>query len=80
MIQKYNITLWMLDREAFDPSYLTEDSRSWLRSFQPAFTNALATLEQGTTPALKKVVPKCTVFKNAGVVILDGDCVVHSSL
>jgi hypothetical protein len=76
LIQKYGITFWLLDRVAFTPDYLS--GKSWLRSFQPAFTEALTSLEQGTVPALVMLTKRCSVFETKSMVVLEADCITHA--
>jgi hypothetical protein len=76
LIQKYGITFWLLDRVAFTPDYLS--GKSWLRSFQPAFTEALTSLEQGRVPALVMLTKRCSVFETKSMVVLEADCITHA--
>jgi hypothetical protein len=73
LIQKYGITFWLLERVAFTPDYLS--GKSWLRSFQPAFTEALTSLEQGRVPALAMLTKRCSVFETEGMIVLEADCI-----
>jgi hypothetical protein len=74
-IQNYGVDFWVLHRNAFKPEYLTADSKSWLRSFQPAFTEALIAVEQGNAPALSKLMRKCRVVKTPQLIVLEAKCV-----
>ncbi len=74
LIQKYGVDFWLLERKAFTPEYLTHNNPPWLQSFQPAFTEALANLEQGTTPALA-LMERCSVFETKSLVVLQADCI-----
>jgi hypothetical protein len=76
LIQKYGVNFWLLERRAFTPEYLTNNS--WLRSFQPAWKEALANLEQGTTPALAELMQRCSVFETKSLVVLQADCIAIS--
>lgn len=71
-IRRYGITFWMLDRSAFTPQYLLD--KQWLNSFQPNFTDAVTKLQQGQTPALAKLVPRCSVFESQSVIVLSAQC------
>ncbi|MCY7322875.1 MAG: hypothetical protein LH660_14005 [Phormidesmis sp. CAN_BIN36] len=73
MIQKYGIDFWLLDRSAFTPGYLL--NKSWLQSFQPAFREASARLEQRTVSALAKRAKKCSIFEDKSLILLRADCV-----
>lgn len=77
LIQKYKITFWLLEKHSFTPEYLTE--KSWLRSFQPAFTDSLTNLKQGIEPALAKVVERCSAFETENLVLLAAGCIVDAA-
>jgi len=76
LIQKYNVHFWLLDRKAFTAEYLTD--KSWLKSFQPAFTESLTNLEQGIDPALAKLLKskRCSVLETQNLVVLEASCIV----
>ncbi len=76
MIQQYGIDFWLLDRTAFTPNYLLE--KNWLQSFQPAFNEASAHLEQKTVSALAKLAKKCSVFESESLMLLKADCIAQS--
>lgn len=73
LIQKYGVDFWLLERSAFQAEYL--NSKSWLQSFQPAFTQALSNLQTGKTPALTTVVAKCSVFQTNSFTVLEASCI-----
>ncbi|MCY7285349.1 MAG: hypothetical protein LH679_18345, partial [Cyanobacteria bacterium CAN_BIN43] len=77
-IQKYGIDFWVLHRNTFKPEYLTAETKSWLRSFQPAFTEALTGLESGKVPALAKLTRKCRVLKTPQLIVLKADCLLKN--
>jgi hypothetical protein len=73
---KYNITHWLLDRNAFRKDYF--DDKAWMRQQYPDTVNAaIATLDQNVTSALKQARARCTVFKRDRVLVLDARCVVE---
>jgi hypothetical protein len=76
LIQTYGVDFWLVDRKAFQPRYLTE--MTWLRSFQPAFRRAIATLKQGTVPAIAQLLDRCAVFESKSAVVLDAVCILRS--
>ena len=78
-IQKYRISFWLLDRTAFTPKYLVNNDNTWLSSFQPVFSDALTTLEQGQVPAVAKLSDRCSVVKGKRIVLLHADCILHPS-
>ena len=76
IIQKYKIDFWLVEHNAFTSGYLTR--ASWLRSFQPAFTDAIAHLEQGSTPALTRLTKQCSVLETGNLSVLDATCISRS--
>ncbi len=79
LIQKYGVDFWLLERTAFTPEYLINNP-PWLRSFQPAFTEALANLEQGTKPALAEIMDHCSVFETKSLVVLQAGCIAKDGI
>jgi hypothetical protein len=76
-IQKYGVDFWLLDRLAFTPSYISQ--RRWIRQYQPAASEAVARLEQGTTPALASYRARCSVFQVGSFLVLQAECVANGS-
>lgn len=76
-IQKYGVDFWLLEREAFTPSYITQSR--WISQYQPAAGEAVARLEQGTSPALTSVRERCSVFETGSFVVLQAECVANKS-
>ncbi len=75
LIDKYGVDFWLLERTAFTAKYL---DNSWIRQYQPATAEALATLQQGTLPALAKVLDSCKVFETQSLVLLKASCIVKN--
>jgi len=73
LVQKYGIDFWLLDKGAFTPEYLANNS--WYRQYQPATANAIAQLKQGKIPALSRLIERCTVFDRDGFVVLKAECI-----
>jgi len=48
-------------------------NNQWIRQYQPAATEAIVNLEQGTIPALSRV-KRCSVFETEGLVVLQAEC------
>lgn len=76
LIQKYGIDFWLLDKAAFTPEYVANNS--WLRQYQPATAEAIALLQQGKIPALSQVVERCQVFDRDSFVILKAECILNA--
>lgn len=71
-LRMYGVDFWLLDRAAFTPEYVA--TNEWIRQYQPAATEALVKLEQGITPALSRVMKRCSVFETEGLVVLQAEC------
>ncbi|WP_310833955.1 hypothetical protein [Aetokthonos hydrillicola] len=78
LIQKYKVNFWLLERTAFEAQYLSK--KTWLKSFQPAFTQALSNLEQSTTPALARLIKDCSVLETQNFSLLKADCIVNTKI
>lgn len=70
-IHKYGVNFWLLDRAAFRPEYIADN---WIRQYQAAAGEAMAKLKQGSTPALLKLMKRCTVFETESLVLLQTKC------
>lgn len=73
LIQKYGIDFWLLNRAAFTPEYIASDR--WIQQYQPVATQAIAQMQQGNVPALRKIIGNCAVFTTKGLVVLQADCI-----
>jgi hypothetical protein len=67
------VSFWLLDQSAFTPQYLESDR--WLLQYQPAVSEAVAKLKQGTIPALAQVSDRCTVLQTGGLVVIQAQCI-----
>jgi hypothetical protein len=74
VIRQYGIDFWLLDHNAFVPEYLAQNN--WLMQFQPT-RDAIAQLQQGNTPALSKLVDRCSALRNDEVMLLEADCLLQ---
>ncbi len=73
-IQKYKVSFWLLEQSAFTPQYLESDR--WLLQYQPAVSEAVANLKQGTIPALAQVSDRCSVLQTGSLVVIQAQCIV----
>lgn len=73
-IEKYGIDFWLVEEGAFTPEYLTRDD--WMMQYQPTTNEAIATLQEGKTPALAILRDRCTVFKSDRFFILQASCTI----
>ena len=74
-MQTYDVDFWLLDRDAFEADYITENK--WLRQFQPVAEESAANLEQGATPVLEQTIPTCSVLDVNNWIILESQCVAN---
>ena len=83
LIKKYGVDFVLLDRGAFIPEYIEQDS--WRRGIEPAATAAITQLKQGIVPALSKVVDSCSVLQtkdgnNSTLIVLSADCLLTADV
>ncbi|MGJ3252900.1 MAG: hypothetical protein ACFE0J_17465, partial [Elainellaceae cyanobacterium] len=72
-INTYDVTLWLLDRSAFKPSYV--NNQAFIQQYPDVAQEALTSLQK-ETPALSSTVKPCTALKPKGLILLDAQCVV----
>lgn len=72
-IEKYGVDLFVLDRDAFTPSYPTD--KPVLARFKPIVQQIRARLEEGEVPVLLKQMKDCTVLETENLVVLNAECV-----
>lgn len=86
VIKKYGIDLWLLEKDSNQPTYLTQ--KTWLRSFQPTFNQALNNINNINNlnqisednklenyPALTKIANTCTIWQNQQFWLLKAKCI-----
>ena len=73
VINKYGLDFWLLERNAFTPSYIPENRL--IRQYQPAANDAIAFLQQGKMPAITNIIEPCSVFEAGNFVVLDAKCI-----
>jgi hypothetical protein len=76
-IQKYRINLWLLDRHAFEPSYL--EKNPWLKQFKNETNRAIANLNNKQTPLLQKTQDRCKVFEEENLILIETQCLLNSN-
>ncbi|XQQ07612.1 MAG: hypothetical protein EDM05_61445 [Leptolyngbya sp. IPPAS B-1204] len=74
LLNRYGIDFLVLDQQFAQPDYLLQ--QDWLihSSFQDQIDATIARLQQGETPALKRVQEDCTVLSEDNLSILDVGC------
>ncbi len=73
-VQKYQIDLWLLDKNAFTVNYFADNS--WL-GFQPEIHQAISLL-QTQKPVIFTQIDRCSVFQTANHNLLDAQCLLNS--
>ena len=76
-IQKYGVDFFLLDKETFTPEYVQKNR--WGRILRAAQSDALAKLNQGTVPALARLVDSCKVFETDDLIVIDARCITGPS-
>ncbi|NET03265.1 MAG: hypothetical protein F6K16_00725 [Symploca sp. SIO2B6] len=71
-IDKYQITFWLLDRDALTLEYIVNNG--WLQAYQPAITQAQNILEHGKEPALLSLRTRCSLFETENLIALQAEC------
>jgi len=75
-IQRYGVTHWLLNRQAFTPIYV--GTNRWIAQTRPESILALTTIDDGLTPALVPVAERCAAFRSARFVLVDAACAVEA--
>ena len=76
LIQREGVDFWLLDRGAFTSWYLA--TNAWFPHTQPAASEALASLRQGSVPALATLVQRCAVFEDNHFIVLEAQCLLEA--
>ena len=71
-IEKYQIDLWLVDKNAFNSQYL--NSNSWLNQFQPETNQAITNLKQNNELIIKNKSDRCSVFQTSEINLLNAKC------
>jgi hypothetical protein len=77
LITKYQIDLWLVDKNAFTSQYL--NSNSWLNQFQPETKNAINNLQQNKKLIIPNKSDRCTIFQTSKLNLLDAKCLMNSN-
>lgn len=76
-IRAYDIDYWMLDRDAYEPGYVAD---IWVNQYLPDVVETVTPVEQGATAALAAVPRRCWVLQEAGLMLIDAQCVLDQPL
>ncbi|MBE9177768.1 hypothetical protein IQ268_04130 [Oculatella sp. LEGE 06141] len=72
-IQTYTIDFILLQRGAFRPDYVANNS--WLMQYQPEANQAIERLNQPERPALARLINQCSVLNVNNLVLLEANCI-----
>lgn len=75
LIQQHRLAYWLVDRAAFEPSYL--QNYRWLRLFEPETSRAIAHLQTGQSSAIAQIIPQCRLAIKGDVSILATECILN---
>jgi hypothetical protein len=80
VITQYGIDFFLVDRAAFNSSYLL--NQDWLiySSFQAVVMEAVNQLNQGKTPALVGLVDRCSVLSTKNLILLKAACIAEAQV
>ena len=76
VIEKYNINLWLISKNAFAVEYLARNS--WLQQFQPETNQAIETLSNQQKPILENYSNLCTILETEKHNVLDANCLLDN--
>ncbi len=68
-ITDYDIDFWLVDDSSFNPELIQSQ---WIRQFETELTTAVTQLQQ--PPALKRLMPTCSVLSDQGETLIAADC------
>ncbi len=77
LIQKYQIDLWLVDKNAFETQYLSNNP--WLQQFQPETQAAISILHRGDRPFISTKINQCSVLTTIALDLLDTKCLIDRS-
>ncbi len=74
VITKYDIDFWLVEQGAFNAKVLPGN---WLRQFSPEWDNAINQLQQ-QRPALQRLLPRCSVVREQGKILISASCLLEA--
>lgn len=72
-IRKYKVDFWLIYRPELTLDYLMKNK--WLNAFKPVTPEAIVKLKQGKTPALAKIMNRCSVLDTEDYMVVPTDCI-----
>lgn len=77
-IKKYRINFWLANPSSFRADFVANNK--WLNQYQPIAGETVERLNQGTTPALTKLIDRCGVFEANDLVVMQADCILDAQI
>ncbi|HIK28820.1 MAG: hypothetical protein N3E45_12525 [Oscillatoriaceae bacterium SKW80] len=77
-INKYKIDFWLVEKGAFTSAYLQRER--WIMQYQAAAKKAISLLEEGTVPALARLMNQCSVLEVKDLIVLPSQCILAKSV
>lgn len=71
-IQTYNISFWLLDRDAFRDTYPQD---SWFNQYPETTDYATRQLKADMVPAIESLSEQCAVLREKNLTLLDANCI-----
>ncbi len=71
-IEKYGITYWLVDQQAFTRQYVM--TSIWIQQTQPQAARVAASLEQPTLPVVAQLSLRCQAYSGRTVILLNAAC------
>lgn len=77
-IRKYGVDFFMIDRNAFEPDYISKNR--WGRVFRQAASEAKAGLKEGAHPAMELLLSSAVVFETDDLLVLSAGRIEEASV
>ena len=74
-VRQYKVNFFLLERGTFTPGYIVDNS--WIKQHQPIADDAVTSLQQGTTPALKTYQNSCSVLRTRQYNLVSAQCLLN---
>ncbi|MBE9064039.1 hypothetical protein [cf. Phormidesmis sp. LEGE 11477] len=76
-IDRYGVDIWILSEDFTNADYLAQ--KDWLlySSEKAVVVEANNRLNQGSSPALIQAIPACSIYAEANLIALDGECITN---
>lgn len=72
-IDKYRVKYWLLERNAFEPEYISKNT--WIQQYQAAAKITDSKLLQGSNFVLPRLIKSCSVLESGDLFLLGAECI-----